>query len=258
MTLPHENVQLPPLLQRFYHRRFTGMLASLILLLTMAPVVMTVASRTGRAFSSFLLGVAFVIVYLSAVYTVSKKRQQLKIASGLSLVTIGAMAAALATDTVLVWELANLVSMILLAYVIVLTLEYLFRVDQVTIDTIAAAICVYLLMGILWAFVYSLTSQLNPDAFSQDHVPSELAMLVTTDSSGRQPIRFAGLDTGTGLYFSFVTLTTLGYGDITPQSTPARMLTAAEAIVGQIYLTVLVARLVGLHISQRGGSSSES
>lgn len=248
---------MPRLLQRFFHRRFTGMLASLVLLLLLAPAVATLASQTGRAFSSFLLGVAFVLVYLSAVFTVSDDRRQLKIASGLSLVAIAAMATALVTESVRAWELANLVSMILLDYVVVLTLRYLFRVDDVTFDTIAAAICVYLLMGVLWASAYSLTSQINPDAFSQDSVLVRQHGGTTTDTSARPPIRFAGLDTGTGLYFSFVTLTTLGYGDITPQSTPARMLTAAEAIVGQIYLAVLVARLVGLHISQRKGVTGE-
>ncbi len=52
------------------------------------------------------------------------------------------------------------------------------------------------------------------------------------------------------LYFSFSTLTTLGYGDIVPVSPLARMLTSVEAITGQLYLTVLVARLVGLHITE--------
>jgi len=51
-------------------------------------------------------------------------------------------------------------------------------------------------------------------------------------------------------YYSFVTLTTLGFGDITPVSDPARSLSLLEAIVGQLYLAVLVARLVGIHISQ--------
>lgn len=49
-------------------------------------------------------------------------------------------------------------------------------------------------------------------------------------------------------YFSFETLTTLGYGDIVPRSPVARMLATLEAVMGQIYLTVLIARLVGLHI----------
>jgi Na+/H+-dicarboxylate symporter len=65
-------------------------------------------------------------------------------------------------------------------------------------------------------------------------------------------VRFGAEHTTTALYFSFVTLTTLGYGDITPVSTAARMLATIQAVIGQMYLTVLVARFVGMHISQAG------
>ena len=53
------------------------------------------------------------------------------------------------------------------------------------------------------------------------------------------------------LYLSFVTLTTLGYGDITPVSQTARMLTTLEAIVGQLFIAIFIARLIGLYIAQR-------
>ncbi len=56
-------------------------------------------------------------------------------------------------------------------------------------------------------------------------------------------------------YFSFETLTTLGYGDIVPRSPAARMLATIEAVMGQIYLTVLIARLVGLHIAHASSST---
>ncbi|MFG0336181.1 MAG: potassium channel family protein [Maioricimonas sp. JB049] len=256
--MPRGNVELPRPLQRWFHLRFTGLLASLILLLMTAPFVIAIASRTGRPFGSLLLGIAFVLVYLSAVYTVSNERRHLKLATALSLITIVAMATAFMTEAFLAWEIASITSTILLGYVISLTLRFLFSVDRVTTDTIAAAICVYLLMGVLWAFLYSLTSQINPLAFSGAGEMTQLANAAGAGGAPAATVRFAGLDTGTGLYFSFVTLTTLGYGDITPQSTPARMLTAAEAIAGQIYLAVLVARLVGLHIAQQRGVSGES
>lgn len=53
------------------------------------------------------------------------------------------------------------------------------------------------------------------------------------------------------MYFSLVTLTTLGYGDIIPLSAPAKSVVVMEALVGQIYLTVLIARLVGIHIANK-------
>jgi len=75
-----------------------------------------------------------------------------------------------------------------------------------------------------------------------------LSITKSTPSS-ELAIHFGDQHTATAIYFSFVTLTTLGYGDITPVSMPARMLTTAEALIGQLYLVILVARLVGLHIS---------
>ncbi len=69
-------------------------------------------------------------------------------------------------------------------------------------------------------------------------------------SADEGQMRFGGKQSIYPVYFSFVTLTTLGYGDIVPTSATARMLAAAEAVTGQLYLAVLVARLVGLHISQ--------
>ena len=62
-------------------------------------------------------------------------------------------------------------------------------------------------------------------------------------------LQFGGGNSGYALYYSFVTLTTLGYGDIAPVTMPARMLASLEAMTGQVYLAILVARLVGLHIA---------
>jgi len=62
-------------------------------------------------------------------------------------------------------------------------------------------------------------------------------------------MRFDDRSSAVALYFSFVTITTLGYGDIVPVSEAARMLASFEAFTGQVYITILVARLVGLHIA---------
>jgi hypothetical protein len=93
----------------------------------------------------------------------------------------------------------------------------------IDMNRVHGAVCVYLLLGISWAILFGLV----------DRFPGE-------DS-------FRGLDgaPGTYLYFSFVTLTTLGYGDIVPLSPAARTLVALEATLGQLYLAILVAALVG-------------
>jgi len=102
------------------------------------------------------------------------------------------------------------------------------------IDTnkIVGSASIYLLIGIIWALLYGLVDHLYVESFNG-----------VIDSDNRE--RFWDY-----VYFSFVTLTTLGFGDITPVNQPARTLAYMEAIVGQLYLTILVASLVGAHLSE--------
>ena len=121
------------------------------------------------------------------------------------------------------------------ALVVGAILAHVFKSTRITRETIAGAICAYLLIGAIWAHVFSIVENVSPGSFADNSIEADAA-------SGPEPIRDQS-DRFT--YFSFVTLTTLGYGDITPQTRPARNLTALEAIFGQLYLAVLIARLVG-------------
>ncbi len=106
--------------------------------------------------------------------------------------------------------------------------------DRVTVDTINGAICVYLLMGIAWAQAYALLAAIEPGSFSFNG-----EILVTGAHSFDRFISF-----------SFITLTTLGYGNVVPLTPRADALAIAEAIAGQLYLAVLLARLVAMEISR--------
>jgi voltage-gated potassium channel Kch len=144
------------------------------------------------------------------------------------------------------WEWAAVFSfscfVVLIVYFSVTILAYVLRNTRVTTDKIFAAVCVYLLIGLAWTFAFALVDALNPHAF----------LALSAAGHEKYVIRLLELR-----YFSFMTLTTVGYGDIVPYSTAARTLAALEAIVGQIYLTVLVARLVGLHIVGAQSSSTD-
>jgi hypothetical protein len=113
----------------------------------------------------------------------------------------------------------------------------------VTIETICAALAVYLFLGLIWVFAYNLLEVVEPGSFS-----------FGAGGDDESPFsRFIG--------FSFVTLTTLGYGNISPMNPRADALSYTEAIIGQIYLTVLVARLVAmelLHTQRKHGSTEGS
>lgn len=103
--------------------------------------------------------------------------------------------------------------------------------QQITADTIRGSICVYFLIGFVWALFYGIVASFDPQAFSQP--------IIETNSYGK------------AIYFSFTTLTTLGYGDIIPVSAWAKMLTNLEAVIGQLYPSILIAILVGDYLSQR-------
>ena len=111
----------------------------------------------------------------------------------------------------------------------------LFQVREVTNDTIKAGVGAYLLLGFIWATLYALLNYFAPNSF-------------TANSGGEVML----------VHFSFTTLTTLGYGDIVPANRIAAVLTDGEALVGQLYLTIFVARLVGLYTQQSAGPTTES
>ena len=125
----------------------------------------------------------------------------------------------------------------LLIYVL---LSQVFRDGPVTAHRIRGAIAVYVLIGITWALIYRLIELVIPGAFS---FPQSLAA---------HPDEHAYQSSLT--YFSFVTMTTLGYGDILPVSPLARVLVIFEALIGQLYPATLLARLVSLEIASRQGS----
>lgn len=114
------------------------------------------------------------------------------------------------------------------------TRELLFDVSEVTGETLWAAVNVYVLIGLSFAFLYSVMSLANPDAFVGKFMS--------------EPLRDQMLGF---VYFSFVTLTTLGYGDITPNNTLVGTLTYLEALIGQLYVAIMIARLVGLYVSKQ-------
>lgn len=119
-------------------------------------------------------------------------------------------------------------------------LRSVLRQKEVTAETLSMSISVYLLLGLTWGLLYIVLFQCQENAFSFAS-GSELGV----EPSAHQHLVFPVLT-----YFSLTTLATIGYGDITPLTLQARYAAVAEGITGQLYLAILVARLVGLHMSQ--------
>ena len=120
--------------------------------------------------------------------------------------------------------------MLLLGLVAVEFLRFILRAPRVTAQVLEAGISTYLVFGLLWTLAYMLVGQVDPDAFT-----------FSESSAGHS------MDSFNALYYSLVTLTTMGYGDIVPVSRAARMLAVSEATTGVMYMSILIARLVGMY-----------
>ena len=118
-----------------------------------------------------------------------------------------------------------------IAFLVVVILLFIFSKHEVTTNVIYASIVVYLLIAIMWSFVYLVLENIHPGSFVIGNSQIEV---------GRRLY----------IYYSFVTITTLGYGDITPTTDLANSFSFLEAVTGQLYIAILIARLVGIHIAQ--------
>lgn len=111
-------------------------------------------------------------------------------------------------------------------------LRHVLREDEVDADTIAGSICIYLLLGMIWAMMFAFVEEMEPGSFQLAFQDGPLS------ADGATP-HFTFF-----LYFSFTTLTTLGYGDILPMTPSSRSLTTLEVIAGVLYIGAFVARLI--------------
>lgn len=111
---------------------------------------------------------------------------------------------------------------------------------RVTLDTIVGAICLYILMGLVWTYLYSVMQLVDASTFARAAAEgSEIPGMSPAEITGLQPL----------VYLSFVTMTTLGYGDLVPNSPLAQTACFLQAVFGQFFLAVLVARLVALYLA---------
>ncbi len=225
--------------------RFDLLLAALVLLMLTAPLVRLLSPRWPPALAPLTVSAVFGLVLLSAVFAACQTRASVVL--GLSLVLPAGLLQELGFYTGQIWLTAagHVFSMAFLGFTVVVILQFLFTEKQVSFNVIWAAVCVYLLVGVLWANAYSLIYIVEPKSF-----------LITSLADEGEVMRFGGRSSVYPIYYSFVTLSTLGYGDIVPVSSAARMFAVVEAIVGQLYLAVLIARLVGLHVSQSAGKTT--
>ena len=209
------------------NNRFLVLLISLLLFFIIYPMLeQSVIARR-------VLNLFFLWILLSGVYAIANTRGPLIFSLALVVIT-----------TVLRWVdyfyqlnalsiLEFSFNVILFVFIGVHILKFILRQRIITAELIYAGLSVYLIFGLAWASIYYVIDMLKPGSF-----------ILSNPDNPRQ-------DFFQMWYFSMVTLTTLGYGDIAPATMIARVFVVLEAIMGQFYLAILIASLVGRGVTQK-------
>jgi voltage-gated potassium channel len=219
--------------------RFAVLLATQLTLLITVPFVQMLGWGLPPIAVRLIIGVPFVALVASTLVAVSDSRRMRMVALLLAVPTILLEVLDVAHSGKGIHTANHIFTVLFLGVVIAAILRFIFRSDRVNSDVIFASLCVYVMLGTLWAYLYAFIESVVPGSFCY----------TATHLIHEPPLDIGGLQSITAFYFSFVTMTTLGYGDMYPVSSIAKMTASLQAIVGQLYLTVLVARLVGLHIA---------
>ena len=199
-------------------------MASLIVLLILSAVL------EGTKYGYLILNIASSIVFISGVYAAGRNKR-----SVLILILLG-----------LPWFLSEWVftessetifaSVLFFLFITGTIINHILHSEKVSTDTLYGAVCVYLLLGLLWASIYSFLEHLSPGIIFVTNNSDVIGTLTANEL----------------IYYSYTTLTTLGYGDVTSFTPEGRIISVLEAIVGQLFLAFLVARLVAIYTLHAG------
>jgi hypothetical protein len=204
---------------------------SILLLVVIFVLPPLVPPESGRSWAGDLL---HALLLLSGVLAMGERKRVQRLVLPAVIVTIAVDLGSWIVPVPQPWVLGTSLASLLVFLVVVLT--HTLRAGPITFHRIQGAVAAYLLLGVLWAHAYALVASLRPDAFSG--VPSR--------ADGSRAF----------LYFSFVTLATVGYGDVLPVHPVARSLAMLEAVTGSLYLAILIARLVSLAVPPGGQGKS--
>jgi voltage-gated potassium channel len=230
-------------------RRHTALLVAIVVFLGVRPLIGEARAAT-VVFSLALVALLIVALYTIQVDELVGERQKLLAERRRRTIVGWSLAGAALVERVLtlLWPthalfvIGSFSYLLFFGFVAWQELRAVIRQRTITAETISMSISVYLLMGITWGLLYVVIYLRHPGAFSfpgSNVSPTEETLYPTL------------------VYFSLTTLSTIGFGDITPVVMQARYAAVAEGITGQFYMAILVARLVGIYMS-RQASGSES
>ena len=208
---------------------FTYLLIGLLLVLIAGPVSREIFLVPSGIFVTAIFAGTMILSLWSL--------QESRVTFGVGIATAALMIALAVVNYLTPSQAGLLIALITLLVFSAMSLR--FTLGQVLVgedidgNRLIGAICAYLLIGVIWALLYALNDLLLPGSFNN--------VSVTVSGDGIWEL----------FYYSFVTMTTLGYGDVTPMRPLAQMLAYMESLVGQLYVAILVGALVGMFISNR-------
>ena len=217
-----ESLGLRGVLGSYLHRRYTILFYMLLLTLVSAPVL------SAAKFTGTLLELLLAASLFAAIMPVTSVRSRPYLLVAMIIVwlarpmTVWLKHPFFSEMTLGTWTLVGLLAA-------AAALRFAMAATQVDTEHLYAALSAYLLAGIYFGLFYWVLEQMNPDTFTSNGSFSQTS----------------------AIYFSFVTLATLGYGDIVPRGDIARGIAIVEGVGGQLFLAVLVARLVSLYSKPR-------
>ena len=213
-------------LQALHQKRFLILMVLILVTIVLAPFLdVFVQTR-------IMMDILLTAIFFTIIFAIKTRHTHVIIASILVLPLITSTWSSYFYDSTHLSLLTRIFGALFFGYAVVLILLEIARSTEVSKETIFAAVVAYLLIALMWSFLYMILELAEPGSFS---VPSQSNRLETMHFE----------------YFSFVTITTLGYGDVTPLTNRASALALLEALIGQIYMVVLVAWLVGMYVSRR-------
>jgi amino acid transporter len=233
-------------------RRHTALLVTIVTLFMVRPLI------GDNGIASAVFSIALVVTLLFALYAIqvdelvgerqtllAQRKRRSMIGWALALPAIVERLAIIFVPSPAVYLAGTTLWLLLFLFITWHLLRGVLRQKEITSETISMSISVYLLLGFTWGLFYIVLHHVQPLAFNLGSPPAP-------DSGASEQKAFPIL-----IYFSLITLATIGYGDITPVTLQARYAAVAEGIMGQFYLAILVARLVGMQMSQAAGRQGE-
>ncbi|MCF8041616.1 MAG: potassium channel family protein [Desulfarculaceae bacterium] len=216
----------------WFKSRHLWLFIILMLYFLMVPLIEQILPRTRTILDLFII-----LVLVAAAYTVINRKRTFVLALVLLVAGLILVLGDYHWHSNKIMVVACVCYVGFLGIIIYSILKEVMTLREVSFDTISGALNGYLLMGLMWGFAYQAVEAAWPGSFAIAMDANKLAGVSA----------YVGPELSSLFYFSFVTITTTGYGDITPLSTIAGQLAITESVVGQFYMVVLVARLVSLH-----------